>query len=198
MLRKDNFQTGFLYHIYNRGTDKKICFADNADYKRFLHSLEKFNKFERVHNTSRVIGQQTDNQEISPLINLHEYCLMPNHYHLVIEQLEDNGISKFLQKVMTGYTMYFNKRYERTGVVFQGRTKSKLIDNEEYRMWLKDYLAFNPLDLCDPNWKEKGIRNEKDALMFLKNYEWRSDYDFSSKDVSGFLKDAKENNFSPF
>lgn len=114
-----------------------------------------------------------------PLVRVHTYCLMPNHYHLILEQLVDGGISKFLQKFMTGYTQYFNVLHERSGVLFQGRTKSKLIDSDDYLRWLAHYIAMNPLDLCESSWKEKGIKDRKKALQFLKDYKWKSPSDYS-------------------
>lgn len=158
MLRKDPFENGYSYHIYNRGVEKRSIFRSKYDYERFLFILEEFNTFTPANNTSRnlVISKRDHDQ---PLVVIHNYCLMHNHFHLIIEQVNDNGISKFLQKIMTGYTMYFNKKYNRSGVVFQGRTKSKLIHSNEYFMWLKDYFAFNPIDICDPDWKNVGIKD---------------------------------------
>ncbi len=198
MLRKDIFENNYIYHVYNRGVDKRNVFRDKADYERFIFSLDRFNLPERVTNTYRRLDQQINSEMAPPLIHVHAYCLMPNHYHLIIEQLVDGGISKFLQKVMTGYTMYFNKRYEKSGVIFQGRTKSKLVNDDNYLRWLKDYLALNPLDLCENGWKEKGITNENKAREFLQNYKWRSNYDYSTADFRNFLKDLKEGNFRPF
>ncbi len=116
---------------------------------------------------------------------------MPNHYHMIVEQLSDNGISKFLQKSMTGYTMFFNTRHERSGVLFQGKTKSRLVDSDKYLMWLKSYLALNPLDLCESGWKEKGVKNEKLSCEFLEKYPWRSDFDYS--EFKQYLKSVRGN-----
>lgn len=198
MLRKDPFENNYSYHIYNRGVEKRNIFNNKSDYERFLFILEGFNTPNPVEHTLRASINNRKDDADRPLIVIHGYCLMPNHYHLIIEQLVDGGISKFLQKVMTGYTMYFNKKYSHSGVIFQGRTKSKLVHNDEYLMWLKDYLALNPLDLCYPGWKENGLSDENKAKEFLQNYKWRSDYDYSTKDMSGFLKSVKEGDFNPF
>jgi putative transposase len=193
MLRKDPFLTGYVYHIYNRGVNKMDIFKNPGDYSRFMFTLDKFNSKDVKRNTQRNFENHSKNntraskEEKEPLVKIVDHCLMPNHYHLLVEQLVDGGISKFLQKAMTGYTMYFNLKNERSGVLFQGRTKSKLVDTDEYRMWLKDYFAFNPLDLCEPNWKERGVKDKKKAIKFLQNYKWRSEYDYSTKDVSVLL-----------
>jgi putative transposase len=196
MNRKDPFIIGERYHIYNRGIDKRKIFNSTKDYERFLSTLELFNTSLPASNTSR--GSEKKKKDETRLVEIHDYCLMPNHYHLVLEQLVDNGISKFLQKVMTGYTMYFNLKNERSGVLFQGKTKSKLIDSDEYRIWLEQYLAFNPLDLCEPNWKTESIKDEEKALAFLKQYQWKKEFDYSAKEIKDFLRDLKERNFLPF
>jgi putative transposase len=197
MNRKDPFITGQSYHVYNRGVDKRNVFNSTKDYERFLSILDAFNTLKPANNTTRS-SQRKKELDDSKLIEMHDYCLMPNHYHLVVEQLTDNGVSKFLQKVMTGYTMYFNKKNERSGVVFQGRTKSKLVFTDEYRLWLKNYLALNPLDLCEPGWKTNGIKNETNALKFLKEYKWKKEFNYSDKEIKSFIKDLKEGNFLPF
>jgi hypothetical protein len=126
-----------------------------------------------------------------PLVIIEDYCLMPNHYHLILEQVEENGISKFLQKVMTGYTMYFNKRYNRTGALFQGKTKSRHIDTNPYYLQLKIYLHLNPVDLFDKNWKENGkVKSVKESMKFLTNFPWSSctSYKTYEKYLSGQSK----------
>ena len=105
---------------------------------------------------------------------------MPNHYHLVIEQLSENGISKFLQKVMTGYTMYFNKKYKRSGALFQGKTKSIYIDSDAYYRQLRAYIDLNPVELFNKSWKEKGsVTSVEGTLKFLGDYEWSDCKDHS-------------------
>lgn len=203
MNRKDPFLNNYLYHIYNRGTDKRSIFLSKKDYERFLYNLENFNKLTPANQTSKTFankikGKEKPKKENSPIVKIHYYCLMPNHYHLVIEQLADGGVSKFLQKVITGYTMYFNLLHKRSGVLFQGRTKSKLIDTDEYKMWLEMYFALNPLDLHDQDWKTKGIKNIEASFGFLKGYKWHSDFNYEEIDLEGFLKDLHEGNFLPF
>ena len=182
MARPHNFSNGELYHLYNRGTDKRKIFLDKRDYERFLFGVRRCNSSrKKIKNSARDFNPSKSNGvcEVENLVKIHAYCLMPNHYHLIVEQLSDNGISKFLQKSMTGYTMFFNTRHKRSGVLFQGKTKSRLIDSDRYLMWLKSYIALNPLDLCEPGWKEKGVKNETIACNFLEEYEWRSDFNYS-------------------
>jgi len=114
---------------------------------------------------------------------------MPNHYHLCVRQLQTGGIAKFLQKVMTGYTMYFNLRHDRSGAIFQGKTKSKHVDRENYLHYLHYYIDLNPLALLYPQWKEKGVSNTKDAITYLESYPWhtRRSYKGESFDKEKFV-----------
>ncbi len=177
MARKIPFVNGEKYHIYNRGTEKRKIFLDDKDYERFLFILESFNHSSNNYDTSDRIHDhklgKSRSKEKQPLVLVEKYSLMPNHYHLVLEQLADNGISKFLQKVMTGFTMYFNVRYERTGVLFQGKTKSKHIGSEGYYNQVRAYIDLNPVDLIDKDWKKRGrVASIDKASKFLRDYKW--------------------------
>ena len=97
---------------------------------------------------------------------------MPNHYHLCLRQLIPGGISKYLQKVMTGYTMYFNLRHDRSGALFQGKTKSKHVDEERYLNYLHYYIDLNPLTILYPEWKTRGVPSGSKARMFLEKFPW--------------------------
>ena len=103
---------------------------------------------------------------------------MPNHFHLIIREKEIGGISKFMQKLITGYTMYFNQLNERSGSLFQGKFKASHIDNDRYLSYLISYVHLNPIKIIDPEWKERGIRNKKSAEKFLDNYKYSSFVDY--------------------
>lgn len=202
--RKFTFENNGIYHIYNRGVDKRRIFMDEADYSRIIFLFEVCNSSEsaprnikryvkkrkgdyhKIQNvqgrTLHIIDINNENQTTEPLVEIINWCLIPNHYHLCLRQLSDSGISKFLQKVMTGYTMYFNKKYERSGVLFQGKTKSKLVDSDDYFEYLQYYMDFNPLDIFQPNWKNDGIKNKKEAKKFLENYLWNKRRNYSNFD----------------
>ncbi len=89
------------------------------------------------------------------------YCLMPNHYHLVLKSLTENGITEFMRKLGTGYTNYFNKKNKRVGGLFQGKFKAKAVEDDEYLQYLIHYIHFNPLDI-------------EHSMKFLKDYPWSS------------------------
>ena len=151
--RKTKFANGEYYHVYNRGTDKRDVFLDDADYLRFLLCLREFNciepigsLYEKSLRDKNANGGSTSTVEIEPqkaLVEIVCYCLNSNHYHFILKQVAENGISKFIQKVGTGYTMFFNKKNERSGSLFQGRFKSIYIDSNEYLLYLSVYVNGN-------------------------------------------------------
>ncbi len=196
MARKISFANHELYHVFNRGVEKRNIFIDEIDYKKFVFILFKFNRIQPVRSSGRDFEISLKENSIKkprthqPLVKIHHYCLMSNHYHLVLEQVSEGGISKFLQKVMTGYTMYFNKRHERSGVLFQGKTKSKHIDSDPYLVRIRSYIALNPLDIKYSKWKEKGIKNKKEAVDFLTSYKWISKFEY--KDILKMVVWAQE------
>ncbi len=169
--------TGEYYHVYNRGTDKRKVFQTKQDYTRFLNSLNVFNTFDRVDHTNRILsnsGLERISTNLDSIVEVVDYCLMPNHFHLILKQLKDDGISKFTQKVSIAHTQYFNLKYDRSGVLFQGRTKAKHVNSQEYYQYLIDYVYFNPIDLIESGWKENGIRDINKVIDFLDNYRWTS------------------------
>lgn len=177
------------YHIYNRGVDKRKVFLNKNDYIRFLHNLYEFNDEKRAPEYIRIsnhdVGGSTSHIDINEhreqLVDIICFCLMPNHYHLVLKQLIDDGISKFMQKLNTGYTMAFNIKNKRSGALFQGRFKAVHIENENYLTHLSRYIHLNPVELIEPNWKKYGIKNWKTVNDFLEKYRWSSYPDYIGK-----------------
>jgi len=180
-MRKIQFNNNNLYHVYNRGTEKRHIFLDDSDYARFIHYLYEFNDKGFDRNISRKIerGSTSFNQRLrNQFVEIIAFCLMPNHFHLILKQSDENGISNFMHKLSTGYTMYFNKKNKRNGVLFQGRFKSILIENNEYLTHLSRYIHINPVELIEPGWKENGIKNWESVNNFLESYRWSSYLDY--------------------
>lgn len=183
MERKITFSIGEYYHIYNRGNDKRMIFMDNADYLRFIVLLYISNNIDVVH-ISNLINQGESLMKIlnidkkDSLVDIGAYCLMPNHFHLLIKEKKENGITKFMGKVSTGYSMYFNKRYERTGKLFEGTFKSVHADTDAYLKYLFSYIHLNPIKIIDPGWKEEGIKDKNKAKTFLREYTFSSYLDY--------------------
>lgn len=186
-MRKETFQTGEFYHIYNRGVDKRITFMNDLDRRRFITSLIAFNEVGR--KTPYSLAQQTPWKiPEPPLVNIHAYCLMPNHFHLLLEQLVENGISEFMHRIGTGFTNYFNIQQERSGALFEGPYKSILVTSDEYLLHLTRYIHLNPLELIESNWKTQGIQQLETAIKFLEIYPWSSYKIYLQVDQQPFVK----------
>lgn len=183
MTRTFSFALGEFYHLYNRGTDKRNVFTSRFDRDRFLALLYLANQDGAVdlklqgQTLSEVIQERTG----APLVEIVAYCLMPNHFHLLIRELEEGGISKFMQKLTTGYTMYFNKRHDRSGALFQGTFKATHVADDRYLRYLISYIHLNPIKLIEPKWKETGITDKAHAERYLETYMLSSYLDYLGK-----------------
>jgi putative transposase len=129
---------GEYYHIYNRGNLKADIFLDDEDYKSFLFRLQR-NLFPE-EDFSKIRTQKLP----ANCFSLVAYCLMPNHYHLLIRQNTDLPTSKLITKICTSYAKYFNKKYDRVGHLFQDKFRQALVDNDSYLLWLSAYIHQNP------------------------------------------------------
>lgn len=185
-MREVDFANNEYYHIYNRGVDKRKVFLNKNDYIRFLHDLYEFNDKNPAMEFFRVIDVGSEASHIKrkskeKLVNIICFCLMPNHFHLIIEQLVEDGISRFMHKLGTGYTNGFNLKYKRSGALFQGPFKAVLIKNETYLIHLSRYIHLNPIELEEKNWKEIGIKDWSKANQFLEDYRYSSYLDYIGK-----------------
>ncbi len=150
-MRKTDFVNDQFYHVYNRGVDHRFVFGDSFDMSRFYQSMEEFNSIEpigsiyenrfRKTNPLPQLGRATS--KLQKLVNIVAYCLNENHYHFILEQLVNGGISEFMKCLGGGYTKYFNNKIKRSGVLFQGQFKSKHIDSNEYLLHLSAYVNLN-------------------------------------------------------
>jgi len=183
MGRKFKFSIGEFYHLYNRGTEKRRTFMNEKDRKRFVALLYICNDSNETHISnilqSGSIRDIFDMERRRPIVAIGSYCLMPNHFHILAKEIELAGISHFMQKVSTAYTMYFNKKYGRTGSLFQGRFKATHANEDAYLKYLYAYIHLNPVKLIEADWKEMGIKNRKKAWGFLREYKYSSYLDFT-------------------
>lgn len=181
MSRGLTFELGGFYHAYNRGTEKRLIFVSKADYDRFMLLLYHANSVAPLHLNdyrSSTSGELFDIERGEPLVDICAHCLMPNHFHLLIHESVESGISRFMHKLLTGYTMYFNARYERTGALFQGKFKAQDANGDRYLKYLISYIHLNPVKLLEPHWKESGIKSPKRAEEFLETYTYSSYPDY--------------------
>jgi putative transposase len=176
--RKTTLSEGEFYHLYNRGNSKQDIFLRDVDYNRFMQLMYLSN------GTKSFVFRELDSSTIfsadrgAPLVAIGAYCLMPNHFHILATPLVPNGVQTFMQKLSTGYSMYFNKKHTRTGGLFEGRFKSKHTGTDEYLKYLFSYISLNPIKLHDSTWKEMGIKNLPLSFDFLRNYTYSSYVDY--------------------
>lgn len=176
-MRNENFVDDEYYHIYNRGADRRNIFSQEEDTLRFLESI-------RVFNTTLDIGDpipfnrrcRREYPTKDRLVDIPCFSLMPNHYHMIQNQKQQDGIPTFMQRFGTSYTKYFNKQEQRTGCLFESVFKGKHINSEAYLLHSIRYIHLNPLGLIGMDWKTEGVLDKTSALNFLKSYRWSSFY----------------------
>jgi len=187
-MRKDKLVSDNIYHVYNRGVEKRPLFVNDQDYKRFVDGLVIFNDTNPVINPKQRIKHiKKGNHKRKPMVDILAFCLMPNHFHLLLRQRTENGITEFMRKLGGGYVNYFNLKHQRVGHLFQGKFKSVLIDDEPQFTYIPFYIHLNPLDLNFPNWRENGVDKLKKAIDFLNNYTWSSHPDYAGKGASSLI-----------
>ena len=186
-MRKQKLVSNNIYHVYNRGVEKRDIFIDDRDYLRFISDMGLFNDIHPAYNigfklrqSAIDVGHQYTCCE-NKLVDILAFCLMPNHYHLLLKQKIEDGISKFMKKLGGGYVNYFNVKYQRVGTLFQGKFKSVLMENTSQLLYIPHYIHLNPLDKFMPEWREKKINNKKGAVNFLNSYKWSSYSDYAGK-----------------
>lgn len=185
MRRKFAFSVDEFYHIYNRGTDKRVIFTDIYDHNRFALLLHLCNSATQVDISNKLREGQSFaeliNIDVSDrLVDIGAYCLMPNHFHLIVREKQAGGISRFMKKLLTAYSMYFNKKHKRTGSLFEGPFKARHADTDEYLKYLFAYIHLNPVKMIDPEWKEDGVVDRAKAKEFLAEYGFSSYLDYIS------------------
>lgn len=185
--------TGEIYHVYNRGIDKRATFLNDSYYQRAYQTIKYYQystppmRLSYFLRQPRSVKENIDFSEWGDkLIQIMAYCFMPNHFHLLIRQEVDGGISKFIGNFVNSYTRYFNTRNKRVGGLFLENFKNVLVDNEEYLLHLSRYIHLNPYS--------SGVVKDYSSLL---NYDWSSikDYIGGSEDVIS-NKDMIMNYFS--
>lgn len=180
-MTKHLFVANENYHLYNRGVEKRVIFLDEADHKRFVKTLffcngtKPFN--DRNSRKGLTFAEAVDKRG-ERLVDIGAYCLMPNHFHLLIRENQEGGISTFMQKVLTAYTMYFNVKYERKGRLFESSFKSTHAGYDQYLKYLFSYVHLNPMKLLDRNWRDKSLHYDGLSMKHLSSYPFSSFLDY--------------------
>ena len=179
-----------LYHVFNRGVDGRKIFLDDGDQVRFVHGLYHFNNAIPANNTNRLmndfVSRSLAQEGRKRIINIHGWCLMKNHYHLLISERAEGGLVQFIRKLNIGYAKFFNEKYRRTGTLFQGRTKKVLIERDAHFLYILHYIHLNPLDYLKgaERWRvrnKSGVKSTKEALEYLDSYRWSSYQDYAGE-----------------
>jgi len=176
-----------IYHIYNRGTEKRRIFENKREYKRFIQTLQYYQLQGPKPKFSNFIKYKLFNPNPNKkIVEIISYCLMPNHFHLLLKQLKEGGISEFIRKLSDSYTKYFNIKHDRVGALFQGPFKAVLMEGDEQLIHVSRYVHLNPIasflvkNLGDYEWSsfkeytEKGdsnICNKNEILNFFKSQD---------------------------
>lgn len=200
--RKVRLVNNEIYHIVARAIDNNTIFKNIDDKYRGIFSIYEFNNAKQVvirerrqarakikKEFKKIAKDLVDRDPVSvdsadsrdKLVEVLAFCIMPNHIHLLVRQIKDSGITKFMVKVGAGYGGYFNRKYSRRGPLFQNRFVAVHIENEEQLKVVFAYIHANPVSLIEPKWKEFGIKNLKKCIEFLENYKWSSYLDYIGK-----------------
>ena len=166
------------YHVLNRGVDKRAIVLDDQDRARFIHDLYVFNDERNVLHF-HLPDRKEEKRPRKLLVHLHAFCLMGNHYHLLLSEATSGGISLFMKKLNMGYAKYFNEKYERSGALWQGKFKKKLIHRDAHFLYIPYYIHLNALDFSMPEWRKGGITDIKKAFDYLESYRWSSHLDYT-------------------
>lgn len=149
--RKVILADGEIYHVFNRGVEKRTIFSTSSDFKRALESVNYYRfagLFIRYSHFIRLrpeLKKQITDSLTSQEVSIIAYCLMPNHFHFLLRQENKDGIRKFLSKFSNSYSKYYNTKHERVGPLFQGRFKAVRVESNEQLLHLSRYLHLNPI-----------------------------------------------------
>jgi putative transposase len=193
-----SFEPESMYHVYNRGVDKRIIFKDERDYAVFLsflkYALLSDDEIKQVslvdkNSISDSARFNLRREGLADKLELVSFCLMPNHFHLLLYQYDQEAITKLMRSIGTGYSMYFNKRYGRTGTLFQGVYKASRINSEGFWQHISRYIHLNPVDL--------GVDYETYTYSSYRNYIGTAKTDWLKPELvlGGFSKKSEYKKF---
>jgi len=214
--RKIVLATNEIYHVYNRGVEKRPIFVIRKDYLRFIALANyyrfsncpvKFSHFKELSMQERESILNRLENESKKLVDIMAFCLMPNHVHFLLKQLLDNGISKFMAKITSGFSHYFNVRHERVGYLFQGNFGAVRIEDDEQFVHVSRYIHLNSVssylieveDLDNYEYssfpeyinKKKGFCNTKEILSYFKNAQEYGKFVYDQADYARQLENIK-------
>ncbi len=167
------FVNGHFYHIYNRGVEKRRIFEKSWDFVRLTKTMQYYQLLGPKPRLSKfLLGSILKPDTTKKIVDIICYCLMPNHFHFLIKQLKDGGITEFVGKLSNSYTRYYNVKYRRVGPLLQGEFKAVLIESDEQLIHVSRYIHLNPITSF--------------LVKDLRNYRWSSYPEFIGERKDGF------------
>jgi putative transposase len=219
-IRKTILANNEIYHIYNRGVEKRPVFVDKKGYDRFMQIIDyyrfancpiKFSKFKVLPLAEKVNLMKDLEKKSKLLVDIYAFCLMPNHFHFLLKQLEKNGISKFISKASNAFSHYFNIRHDRSGHLFQGNFGAVRIEDDEQLFHTSRYIHLNPVTSYIINLDKltvypyssypeylgrySGFTNVKEILSHFKNPKQYEKFVLDQADYSKQLSSLKRLTF---
>lgn len=185
-IKRPEFCNDEIYHIVIRAAGDSLIFRKDSDHFRAIFSLYEFNTTEAVEIAQKRSARQkkTKGEPFSgnqnsrdSLVEILVFCFMPNHIHLLLRQLKDNGVSSFMRKFGAGFVGYLNRKYNRKGPLFAKYRAIYIHSNQQLKIAFV-YIHANPISLVEPEWKERGIKNPAATISFLEKYRWSSYLDY--------------------
>jgi len=177
-MRKIRFKQGNHYHIFNIGVDNRNVFVSKEDYDRFEAYLYLLNDTESARAANFFVGKRHetifDSARAEQLVGIGAYSLLPTHFHLILTPLSDEGLPKFMQKLMTAYSMYFNDKYQRRGSLFEGTYKAHEASSENHLKYLLALTHLAPAQLFNKNWYEDSILELERISGSIMDYRYSS------------------------
>ncbi len=195
-MRKEPFSVGSFVHIIKRGTKGTPIVRDNSDRWRFLKLLRYLNDAKAPRNWEREITNEHITKGFirpehwssqRPYVSILAYCLMDNHFHLLVQEREEGGVSKFMQRLCTSMAAYHNAKYRDSGTLFQSAYRSRTVDNDEYLQYLAAYILVKNTFELFPTGSKEAMRNFSDAFDFAESYQFSSLPVFSRRAESTLL-----------
>lgn len=202
-----------MYHVFNRGVEKRNVFTDRREYSRFLETIQYYQQIYPQVRFSKADKDKKENLSDKKLVEIIAYCLMPNHFHFLLRQVSDNGISTFIRRLINSYTRYFNTKNERVGSLFQGPFKAVRMESDEQLLHVTRYIHLNPLtgylvkNLRNFEWSSYLVyiglednklckREELEQLISLRDYERfvqdQADYTKQLENIKHLALDLKD------
>lgn len=183
-MRLVRIAPGECYHVFNRGVNKQVIFHDKGDYSRFLFLILYFQSSLVFQQLSRLVKHFVQHSVLDTIdvneiiknrrVELITFCIMPNHFHLILKESEEGGIATYMQRVLNAYAKYYNTKYDKSGHVFQGPYRAVHVEDNRQLLHLSAYIHRNPREIS------KWLNKEN-------QYEWSSYQDFIGENRWGDL-----------